>query len=63
MSGWGLCANGGVSKCAWACKSYEQAEKTYERIKARPEMKYVNIVHGRWYPRNAAHVQIYVEQD
>ena len=58
MSGWGKAKNG-LSKCAWACK-YEHLDKVEAWVKGRSEMKYVNVVHGKWYPRNAAHVHIYV---
>ena len=60
MSGWGG-ASGGTSKCAWACKDHAQADKIYEWVKNRSEMKYVNIHYrNEWKPRNYAHLHIYV---
>jgi hypothetical protein len=59
LSGWGL-AHGGLSKCAWACRTHEQALAKYDEIKKRGDMKYVRIINGDWYPRNAVHVSIYV---
>jgi hypothetical protein len=61
MSGWGACKDG-ISKCAWACKP-EHAEAVYQWVNARKEMKYVNIVCGAWYPKNAKHVHIYLVHD
>lgn len=61
MPGWGGAA-GGLSKCAWACQTLEEARACYARIKARDEMRYVNITNRPWYPR-AAHVSIYVNRD
>jgi hypothetical protein len=58
MSGWGQAKNG-LSKCAWACK-WEDLDKVEKWVRNRSEMKYVNVVNGKWYPRNAAHVHIYV---
>ncbi len=57
MSGWGDAA-GGLSKCAWACKS-EHADRVYNWVSNRKEMKYVNSTYGKWYPK-AKHVHIYV---
>jgi hypothetical protein len=62
MSGWGM-ASRGTSKCAWACQTLAEAQACAERIRARSEMKYVHIHHGAWYPRNAAHVSIYVNKE
>ncbi len=59
MSGWGLCGNGGVSKCAWACEG-KDVDKVFKWVDDRGEMKYVNVTSRPWYPRNAAHVHIYV---
>ena len=60
MSGWGG-ASGGTSKCAWACKDHKQADKIYDWVKSRSEMKYVNIHYrNEWKPRNYASVHIYV---
>ena len=61
MSGWGM-AKGGASKCAWACETRSQAEAQFAIVKARGDMKYVNITCGNWYPR-AAHVSIYVAKE
>lgn len=58
MSGWGE-AKGGLSKCAWACQTLDEAERVLSWVKDRNDMKYVNIHKGPWYPR-AAHVHIYV---
>ena len=60
MSGWGG-AEGGASKCAWACDSHSAACKVYAWVKARGEMRYVKL-HAwgeSWRPR-AAHVHVYV---
>jgi hypothetical protein len=59
MSGWGECANGGVSKCAWACRG-KDVETVLRWVESRDEMKYVNVTNRPWYPRNAAHVHVYV---
>jgi len=59
MSGWGECSNGGVSKCAWACRT-EDVHDVFKWVSERDEMKYVNVTNRPWYPRNAAHVHIYV---
>ena len=61
MSGWGE-ARGGLSKCAWACKS-EHVDKVEEWVRNRGDMKYVNVTCNDWYPRNAKHVHIYVVDD
>ena len=58
LSGWGMAANG-LSKCAWACSSYAEAERVFSWVKDRGDMKYVNITNRPWYP-HAAHVHIYV---
>jgi hypothetical protein len=58
LSGWGQ-ANGGLSKCAWACKK-EHLDKVFDWVENRSDMKYVNINYsGKWYPK-AKHVHIYV---
>ena len=63
MSGWGG-ASLGVSKCAWACRKDQDWGKMLDWVESRNEMKYVNVNHsGRWYPKNAAHVHIYVAED
>ena len=61
MSGWGG-ASGGASKCAWACNSWSNAQKLFDWVSNRSEMKYVNITTGKWYP-NAAHIHIYVADE
>ena len=57
LSGWG-CAKGGLSKCAWACKPEHEA-KVLAWVKARSDMKYVNVSYGRWQPKNYRHCHIY----
>ena len=53
MSGWGR-ASEGLSKCAWACRTETEAQRLFDWVRSRPEMKYVNIHRGRqWRPRNA----------
>ena len=61
MSYWGM-AKGGVSRVAWACKSYEDASKAFDWVKSRSEMKYVQIVDPRKYtpPRTDSQYHIYV---
>src|SRR5689334_13408205 len=61
MSGWGG-TRGGTSRCAWACDSLEQAERTEQWVRGRDEMRYVRIVDLRTYraPRGTAHFHIYV---
>lgn len=61
MSGWGQ-AEGGASKCAWACQTLAEARECAERIRARGDMRYVNITNNPWYPK-AAHVSIYVNRE
>ena len=60
MSGWGG-AEGGVSKCAWACDTMERAKFVYQWVESRKEMKRVNLT-TNWNPRNAADVHIYVAE-
>lgn len=57
MSGWGK-AQGGISKCAWACEG-KNVDKVERWVRARKEMKYVNVTDGKWYPR-VKHVYIYL---
>ena len=62
MSGWGWARNG-TSRCAWAINPTEiNADRVYNWVKARREMRYVNIVDLRTYraPRGTAHFHIYV---
>lgn len=42
MSYWGMASNG-ISRVAWACKSYEDACKAFDWVKSRSEMKNVQI--------------------
>jgi len=61
LSGWGG-ARGGYSRAAWACGPDENLDQLYDRIKARGDMQYVNIVDLSSYrpPRGTAHFHIYV---
>jgi hypothetical protein len=61
LSGWGG-AEGGASKCAWACDTREKADKLFNWVSNRTDMKYVNMTDRQWYPK-AAHVHIYVAGD
>lgn len=61
LSGWGM-AQGGLSKCAWACETREQAERKADEVRKRGDVKHVHIHFGSWRPR-AAHVSIYVAKD
>lgn len=59
MSGWGE-AKGGKSKCAWACLP-EHVDHVERWVRARPEMKYVNVTtNTKWRGYPAAHVHVYV---
>jgi len=61
LSNWGnVCP--GASKCAWACKDWDTADKMYNWVNNRSDMKYVNINTSKWYPK-ASHVHIYVVND
>ena len=63
MSGWGG-ASQGKSKCAWACSPDQDWDKLLDWVENRSDMKYVNVNHsGKWYPKNAAHVHIYVAEN
>lgn len=61
MSGWGEAKNG-ASRCAWACHPDANIDRLYNWVKARKEMRYVNIVDLGSYraPRGTAHFHIYV---
>ena len=61
LSGWGR-ARGGMSKCAWSCRP-EHVDAVLDWVKARGDMSYINCTSNPWYPRNAAHVHIYVVKD
>lgn len=65
MSGWGG-AEGGYSRAAWAFNPIETPwERVYDRIHARSDMRYVNLVDLRTYrpARGTANFHIYVWQD
>ena len=63
MSGWGM-ASQGNSKVAWACTRNQDWGKLMDWVENRSEMKYVNVnFSGKWRPKNAAHVHIYVVND
>lgn len=61
MSGWGG-AQGGASRCAWACAPDVNIDRVYNWVKSRSEMRYVNIVDLSTYraPRGTAHFHVYV---
>lgn len=61
MSGWGE-AKGGVSRVAWACECQSDAKNVARHIRARSDMKYVNVVFLPTYraPRSTAHFHVYV---
>ena len=61
LSGWGQ-AEGGASKCAWACK-FSDLDKVEKWVRDRSDMKYVNVTNRPWYPRNAKHVHIYAVKE
>src|SRR5690606_29534160 len=61
MSGWGE-ARGGLSKCAWACETAEEAAHVIKWVCRRGDMKYVKLRRPwdrDWRP-SAAHVHVYV---
>ena len=64
MSGWGECANGGVSYAGWACR-YEDVDKVERWVQSRSEMKRVRIVDGNYRPssRVDGDCHIYVVND
>jgi hypothetical protein len=60
MSGWGG-AKGGNSKCAWACPVEVNTDRVYNWVKARKEMKHVNLVDlTKYRPSGCVHFHIYV---
>lgn len=61
LSFWGE-ARGGFSRAAWAAHPDVPLYKVEDHVKARPEMKYVNVVDLRTYrpPRGTKHFHIYV---
>ena len=64
MSGWGPCRNG-KSKCGWAFDpSKVNSDRVFNWVKARSEMRFVNLVDPRTYrPKNAAHFHLYVADE
>ena len=50
MSGWGG-ATGGKSIAAWACDTWEKANRLEKWVGSRSEMKYVSIVAKDWRPK------------
>jgi hypothetical protein len=59
LSSWGP---PGSSICAWACKP-EDADKVFEWVDGRNEMKNVRFKKEDYKPRNAGHFSIYVVHD
>lgn len=61
MSGWGGAA-GGVSRCAWAIHPEVNSDRVFNWVKARKEMRYVNLVDLDTYrpPKGTVHFHIYV---
>jgi hypothetical protein len=61
MSGWGG-AEGGTSRCAWACAPDVNPDRVFFWVKSRSEMRNVNLVDLRTYrpPSGTAHFHIYV---
>jgi len=57
VSGWGL------AECAWACDSPEKADKIFDWVSDRGDMKYVDINYNGWTPSNATHVSIFLVKD
>lgn len=58
LSGWGD-ASCGLSKVAWACES-KDVGNVLKWVEGRSDTRNVRVITGKWYPRNAVHVQIYV---
>jgi hypothetical protein len=61
MSGWGG-AQGGISRCAWACAPDASLAQLEQWVRHRQEMRYVNVVDLNTYrpPRGTVHFHIYV---
>jgi len=61
MSGWGG-AQGGTSRCAWACGPDVNTDRVFDWVKRRSDMRYVNLVDLSTYrpPLGTAHFHIYV---
>lgn len=57
LSGWGE-AQGGLSKCAWAC-THAQVKEVEAWLRGRRDMGNIRTTTRPWYPR-AKHVHIYV---
>ena len=49
MSGWGECANGGVSYAGWACR-VDDVDTVERWVRSRSDMKRVRIVDGNYRP-------------
>jgi hypothetical protein len=62
MSGWGE-AEGGASYAAWACESWDEANRVAALIRARGDQKRVRIVDSRDYRPSCKHLSIYVARD
>ena len=61
LSGWGH-AQGGASRCAWACAPDANIDRLENWVRSRSDMKYVNVVNLDNYrpARGTAHFHIYV---
>lgn len=61
MSGWGE-AQGGTSRCAWACDPKVNLDRVLDWVKRRGEMRFVNVVDLSTYrpPKGTTHYHIYV---
>ena len=61
MSEWGG-AEGGASRCAWACHPEGNIDKLERWVRSRSEMRYVNVVDLNAYhpPPGTVHYHIYV---
>lgn len=61
LSGWGD-STGGMSYCAWACRSADEVEIAREWVERRSDMTDVEVVDLDNYepPKDAAHFHIYV---
>ena len=61
MSGWGK-AEGMTSYAGWACK-HEHADRVFNWVNSRDEMKRVRLVIGDYKPKGNVHCHIYVVTD
>ena len=61
LSGWGE-ADGGYSRCVWACHPEVNFSEVENWVNARSDMTYVSAIDLRTYrpPRGTAHFHIYV---